>query len=108
MMEMGGHITTGLAQGITGGTAQPLRAMGQMARRVAGAGALSLAGPSLAPSAMPGFARTGPQGASARAAPPRRSPSTSTSSPAKMPALARRVMQLIDRQARLGPLCRRF
>jgi TP901 family phage tail tape measure protein len=85
MMEMGGHITTGLGQGITGGTAQPLRAMGQMARRVAGAGALSLAGPSLAPSAMPGFARTGPQGATARAAPPRRSPSTSTSNPAKMP-----------------------
>jgi hypothetical protein len=85
MMEMGGHITTGLGQGITGGTAQPLRAMGQMARRVAGAGALSLAGPSLAPSAMPGFARTGPQGATARAAPARRSPSTSTSSPARMP-----------------------
>ncbi|GMM59899.1 phage tail tape measure protein [Novosphingobium pituita] len=101
MMEMGGHITTGLGQGITGGTAQPLRAMGQMARRVAGAGALSLAGPSLAPSAMPGFARTGPQGASARAAPAAPITINIHQQPGEdAEALARRVMQLIDREKR--------
>jgi TP901 family phage tail tape measure protein len=101
MMEMGGHITTGLGQGITGGTAQPLRAMGQMARRVAGAGALSLAGPSLAPSAMPGFARTGPQGASARAAPAGPITIHIHQQPGEdAEALARRVMQLIDREKR--------
>ncbi len=101
MMEMGGHITTGLGQGITGGTAQPLRAMGQMARRVAGAGALSLAGPSLAPSAMPGFARTGPQGASARAAPAGPISIHIHQQPGEdAEALARRVMQLIEREKR--------
>lgn len=100
-MEMGGFLTQGLSLGIAGGTAQPLRAMGQMARRVAGAGALSLAGPSLAPSAMPGFARTGPQGASARAAPAAPITINIHQQPGEdAEALARRVMQLIDREKR--------
>jgi hypothetical protein len=73
--------------------------MGQMARR-AGAGALSLAGPSLAPSAMPGFARTGPQGA-ARAAPAGPITIHIHQQPGEdAEALARRVMQLIDREKR--------
>jgi TP901 family phage tail tape measure protein len=42
MMQMGGHMTTGLAQGIEGGSRQPQRAMGRMAAGVAGAGAVSL------------------------------------------------------------------
>lgn len=98
-MAMGGFLTQGLSLGITGGTAQPLRAMGQMARRVAGA--LSLAGPSLAPSAMPGFARTGPQGATARAAPAAPISIHIHQQPGEdAEALARRVMQLIDREKR--------
>ena len=100
-MEMGGFLTQGLSLGIAGGTAQPLRAMGQMARRVAGAGALSLAGPSLAPSAMPGFARAGPQGASARAAPAAPISIHIHQQPGEdAEALARRVMQLIEREKR--------
>lgn len=47
-MAMGGHLTAGLAMGIDGGRGAPLRAMGRVAGAVAGAGALSLAGPSLA------------------------------------------------------------
>ena len=47
-MAMGGHMTTGLAQGIDKSRRAPLRAMGRMAAGVAGAGALSLAGPALA------------------------------------------------------------
>lgn len=48
MMAMGGHLTAGLAAGIDGGSGAPLRSMGRMASAVAGAGALSLAGPSFA------------------------------------------------------------
>jgi hypothetical protein len=100
MMEMGGHITNGLGQGITGGTAQPLRAMGQMARRVAGAGALS--GRSLARPI--GHARLCPHGAARRQCP--RSPAAPITihihqQPGEdAEALARRVMQLIDREKR--------
>ncbi len=47
-MAMGGHMTAGLAMGIDGGRGVPLRSMGRMATAVAGAGALSLAGPSFA------------------------------------------------------------
>lgn len=42
MMQMGGHITSGLGMGIEGGRGGPVRAMGRMAGAVAGAGALSL------------------------------------------------------------------
>lgn len=42
MMEMGGHISTGLGMGIDRGRGGPVRAMGRMAGAVAGAGALSL------------------------------------------------------------------
>lgn len=42
MMQMGGHMTTGLAQGIAGGGSKPERAMGRMAAGVARAGAVSL------------------------------------------------------------------
>lgn len=42
MMQMGGHVATGLAQGIDGGSGKPRRAMGQLAAGVARAGAVSL------------------------------------------------------------------
>lgn len=42
MMQMGGHVATGLAQGIDGGSGKPQRAMGRMAAGVARAGAVSL------------------------------------------------------------------
>lgn len=42
MMQMGGHVATGLAQGIDGGSGRPQRAMGRMAAGVARAGAVSL------------------------------------------------------------------
>lgn len=42
MMQMGGHVATGLADGIEGGSGQPQRAMGRMAAGVARAGAVSL------------------------------------------------------------------
>ncbi|NLR72856.1 phage tail tape measure protein [Novosphingobium sp. ERN07] len=42
MMQMGGHVATGLAQGIDGGSGKPQRAMGRMATGVARAGAVSL------------------------------------------------------------------
>jgi TP901 family phage tail tape measure protein len=48
MMQMGGHIATGLGAGIEGNARQPLGAMSKMAAGVAGAGALALASPSLA------------------------------------------------------------
>jgi TP901 family phage tail tape measure protein len=47
-MEMGGHMTTGLAMGIDRGGRHPLGSMGRLAAGVAGAGALALSGPSLA------------------------------------------------------------
>lgn len=56
MMAMGGHMTAGLAAGIDGGRGAPLRSMGRMASAVAGAGALSLAGPSFASPAGSGSA----------------------------------------------------
>ena len=42
MMQMGGQVATGLAQGIDGGSGKPQRAMGRMAAGVARAGAVSL------------------------------------------------------------------
>lgn len=42
MMQMGGHVATGLAQGIDGGSGKPQRAMSQMAAGVAKAGAASI------------------------------------------------------------------
>ena len=42
MMQMGGHVATGLAQGIDGGSGRPRQAMGRMAAGVARAGAVSL------------------------------------------------------------------
>ena len=46
MMEMGGHIATGLGYGIDGGAHRPIRSMGRMAASVASAGALAMSGPS--------------------------------------------------------------
>lgn len=43
MMEMGGHVATGLGMGLEQGKGQPVRAMGRMAGAVAGAGAMALA-----------------------------------------------------------------
>lgn len=45
MMQMGGHVATGLAMGLDQGRGRPMRSMGRLAAGVAGAGALSLAGP---------------------------------------------------------------
>jgi hypothetical protein len=42
MMQMGGHVATGLAQGIDAVSGKPQRAMSQMAAGVAKAGAVSL------------------------------------------------------------------
>jgi hypothetical protein len=53
MMQMGGHVSTGLAHGIEGGARRPLRAMGRLAANVAGAGALTLSGPALAAPTAP-------------------------------------------------------
>lgn len=61
MMQMGGHIATGLAMGIDRGGARPLRSMGKLATGVAGAGAMALTGPTLATAA--------PRGGAAPAAP---------------------------------------
>jgi TP901 family phage tail tape measure protein len=47
-MEMGGHMTSGLAMGIDRGGKHPLGSMGRLAAWVAGAGALALSGPSMA------------------------------------------------------------
>lgn len=62
MMAMGGHMTAGLAAGIDGGRGAPLRSMGRMATAVAGAGALSLAGPSFAAPSASGSAVSGQGG----------------------------------------------
>lgn len=52
MMEMGGHVASGLGIGLDRGRGQPVRAMGRMAGAVAGAGAMGLApAASAAPSA---------------------------------------------------------
>ncbi|MFN3456480.1 MAG: phage tail tape measure protein [Novosphingobium sp.] len=59
MMQMGGHVATGLAQGIDGGSGKPQRAMSQMAAGVARAGAVSLT-PMAAGGA--GVAKGGPMG----------------------------------------------
>jgi hypothetical protein len=56
MMEMGGHVATGLGHGIEAAPTSPA-AMGQMADTVAGAGALALTGPSLPAASAPAFAR---------------------------------------------------
>lgn len=49
MMEMGGHVATGLGMGLDQGRGQPVRAMGRMAGAVAGAGAIALAPAAAAP-----------------------------------------------------------
>ncbi|MGV3511882.1 MAG: hypothetical protein ACO1OX_07740 [Novosphingobium sp.] len=49
MMEMGGHVATGLGMGLDKGRGQPVRAMGRMAGAVAGAGAMALAPAAAAP-----------------------------------------------------------
>ncbi|QOV92621.1 hypothetical protein [Novosphingobium sp. ES2-1] len=43
MMEMGGHVASGLGIGLDQGRGRPVRAMGRMAGAVAGAGAMALA-----------------------------------------------------------------
>lgn len=63
-MAMGGHLTAGLALGIDQGGNAPLRAIGRVAGAVAGAGALSLAGPSLA-AASPTGGAAGARGSAA-------------------------------------------
>lgn len=55
LMQMGGHLTTGLAQGIDQGSRKPLRSMKRMATGVAGAGAIAL-------TPMAAAAGTAPQG----------------------------------------------
>lgn len=45
MMQMGGHLATGLGMGLEQGGGRPVRAMGRMAGAVAGAGAMALASP---------------------------------------------------------------
>lgn len=62
-MEMGGHMTTGLAMGIDRGGRHPLGSMGRLAAGVAGAGALALSGPSMASPRPSGGAGGGAQGA---------------------------------------------
>lgn len=56
LMQMGGHLTTGLAQGIDQSRGGPLKSMSRMASGVAAAGAMSL-------SPMPSAARPGGAGA---------------------------------------------
>ncbi|MFN3470512.1 MAG: hypothetical protein ACK4Z7_12510 [Novosphingobium sp.] len=48
MMQMGGHLATGLGMGLEQGGGRPVRAMGRMAGAVAGAGAMALAQPAAA------------------------------------------------------------
>ena len=98
MMEMGGHIATGLGHGIDGNARQPLRAMDRMAARVAGAGALALAGPTLG-------GATDTPGARSAAARPAPSAAPITVQIFQQPgedaqALADRVLQLIERKRR--------
>lgn len=65
MMQMGGHVATGLAQGIAGGSGKPRRAMDRMASDVARAGAISLSpGPSAGRTAPAGGIATAGQGGS--------------------------------------------
>jgi hypothetical protein len=49
MMEMGGHVATGLGMGLDQGRGQPVRAMGRMAGAVAGVGAMALSPAAAAP-----------------------------------------------------------
>lgn len=90
MMQMGGHIATGLGHGIDAGAGKPLRAMGRLATGVAGAGALSLAGPGLATAA--------PRGAQAAPAAPvtihiHQQPGENAE------ALAQRVAKVLERRS---------
>ena len=98
MMQMGGHIATGLGHGIEGNARQPLRAMDRMAARVASAGSLALDGPTLSGGA------TGAQ-ARAAAARPALAAAPITVQIFQQPgedaqALADRVLQLIERKRR--------
>ncbi|WP_333839158.1 phage tail tape measure protein [Novosphingobium sp.] len=96
MMEMGGHIATGLGHGIDGSAARPMRAMDRMAARVAGAGALSLASPSFAPAG--GASRTGAGGAQAAAAAAPITIHIHQQPGESAEALADRVMRLLERR----------
>jgi len=96
MMEMGGHIATGLGQGIDGSAARPMRAMDRMAARVASAGALSLAGPSFAPAG--GASRSGPGAAQAASAAAPVTIHIHQQPGESAEALADRVMRLLDRR----------
>lgn len=99
-MAMGGHMTTGLAQGIDRGGHQPLRSIGRLAAGVAGAGAgaLSLSAPALAGPPL-GRAAAAPGGVAMAGA--------ITVQIYQQPgedadALARRVIDLIERKRRGG------
>ncbi|WP_062785018.1 phage tail tape measure protein [Novosphingobium capsulatum] len=99
MMEMGGHIASGLGAGIDSGAAKPLRSMGRMAARVAGAGALALTGPTMG-SASAGAA---PDGARSGAAPTAAGPLNLTLNIYQLPGesaedLARRVIDIVKRK----------
>lgn len=96
MMEMGGHIATGLGQGIDGSAARPMRAMDRMAARVAGAGALSLAGPSFAPAG--GASRAGPGAAQAASAAAPVTIHIHQQPGESAEAVADRVMRLLERR----------
>ncbi len=91
MMQMGGHITTGLGMGIDRGTGGPVRAMGRMAGVVAGAGALSLS---------PAAARA-PAGAGVAAPAPVVNHFHITQAPGEdANALAERVARLVEQAQR--------
>lgn len=90
-MEMGGHMTAGLAIGVDRGGAKPLRSLSRLAGGMAGAAALSLSGPALA-----GAPRTAPASSG---------PASYTIHIHQQPgedagALAQRVVELIDRRER--------
>jgi hypothetical protein len=98
MMEMGAHIATGLGHGIDGNARQPLRAMDRMAARVAGAGALALAGPTLGGTSDAAGARSGTARPAPAAAPITIQIFQQPGEDAH--ALADRVMQLLERKQR--------
>lgn len=91
MMQMGGHITSGLGMGIEGGRGWPVRAMGRMAGAVAGAGALSLS---------PVMARAPAAGGAAMAAPAPVTINIYQQPGEDAQSLAERVAQLVERVQR--------
>lgn len=118
-MAMGGHITSGLGLGIAAGGQHPMRAMARVAAGVAGAGALSLAAPSmslaapalaalsaparpapaLTPLSRPGGAATG-QARSAAAAPGPITIHIHQQPGEDSEALAERVARLLEQRQR--------